>query len=414
MSNKNFFADPGTTHTLISNLIDNINSIDTEINILNASNFPSKGTIQIESELIKYFGKTGNTLNNCQRGTPSASHLTDTLVTLISRTSEGPLGTTPFYAGWYKERGSNTTTLRVTDSNLMMEGSIRFNNTTNTFQGFNGTDWVIFNAEKGDMGITGSSASTLFNFINLPDGITTNGEIFKDKTDTEIYLRSLIPGTFDLNSGVTGVDSLIIDKSDNYLTLTPAPRPYVWDFSTPSLNNITFLKSSLTSPKLKAFGKVSKWLVKTGSNIIAGTAVRVTLSTNDSYPSYDPSTTYLVIEPYTYTELSQESKAGSAFLGIALETIMGDGTMTCEVCTEGITTIKIGDMTTSFEYGIALTNSISGVGSFGFIGNNSEIYNVPQTGFMTSPPIAGYWLEKGIFTSGDAVLFHVQGTFVFN
>ncbi len=414
MSNKNFFADPGTSYTLISNLSENINSSDTEINIINASNFPSKGTIQINTELIKYAGKTNNTLTDCVRETGATSHNINDVVTLIARTSEGPLGTTPFYAGWYKERGSNTTTLRVTDSNLMMEGSIRFNNSTNTFQGFNGTEWVTFNAEKGDPGITGSSASTLFNFINLPEGITVNGEIFKDKTDTDIYLRSLEPGKFDLNAGVTGVESLIINKSDDYLTLTPAPRPYVWDFSTPELSNISFLKSSLSASKLKAFGKVSKWRVKTGSNVVAGTAVRVTLSTTDSYPTYDPMTTYLVIEPYTYETISQESREGSAFLGIALETVTGDGTLTCEVCTEGVTTIKIGDLTTSFEYGISLSNTISGVGSFGFIGSNSEIYNVPATGFVTNPPVAGYWLEKGAFTSGEAVLFHVQGTFVFN
>lgn len=415
MSNKNFFADPGTSYTLISNLSESINSSDTEINIINASNFPSKGTIQIGSELIKYTGKTNNTLNDCTRGTGATSHNINVVVTLIARTSEGPLGTTPFYAGWYKERGGNTTTLRVADSNLMMEGSIRFNNSTNIFQGFNGTEWVTFNAEKGDAGITGASASTLFNFINLPEGITTNGEIFKDKTDNDIYLRSLEPGRFDLNAGVTGVESLIINKGDDYLTLTPAPRPYVWDFSTPSLSNISFLKSSLSASKLKAFGKVSKWRVKTGSNIVAGTAVRVTLSTNDSHPTYNPTTTYLVIEPYTYTEISQESREGSAFLGIALETVTGNGTATCEVCTEGITTIKIGDLTTSFEYEVSLTNTLAGVGSFGFIGSNSEIYNVPATGFVTSPPIAGYWLEKGAFGfGGDPVLFHVQGTFVFN
>jgi hypothetical protein len=414
MSNKNFFADPGTTYTLISNLTDNITASATEINILNASNFPTKGTIQIDTELIKFSNKTGNTLTDCVRSEGAVSHLINAVVTLIPRTPEGPLGTTPFYAGWYKERGSSTNTLRVTDSNLMMEGAIRFNNVTNTFQGFNGAEWVTFNAEKGDPGMTGASASTLFNFINLPEGITVNGEIFKDKTETDIYLRSLASGTFDLNAGVTGVQSLTIDKSDDYLTLTPTPRPYVWDFSTPELSNISFLKSSLAASKLKAFGKVSKWRVKTGSNVVAGTAVRVTLSTPDSHPTYNPNTTYLVIEPYTYEELSQESHEGAAFLGIALETVTGDGTLTCEVCTEGVTTIKIGDLTTTFDYGVSLSNTIAGVGSFGFIGSNSEIYNVPSTGFVTNPPIAGYWLEKGVFTSGNAVLFHVQGTFVFN
>lgn len=413
MSNKFFFADVGTTSTLTDTLKNTITSSQTDIELNDASNFPTKGEIIIGTELIKYTGRTNNILNGCLRNDNPVSHNSGVNVILQPRNSDSSLATDNFYTGWYKERGSSDITLRVNDSNLMMKGTIRFNQTSNIFQGYNGTEWVTFNAEKGDAGITGQSASDQFNFINLPEIEIKEGEIFKDKTTTEINLRSLKSGTFDLNSGITGLDALNISKSDNYLTLTPNPQPYVWDFSTPQTSNINYFKSDLTDTKLKAFGTVSKWVVKSDKSVIAGTAVRVSLSTLGS--GYDPLSTYLVIEPYVYTEtiFNQEIIQGTAFLGIALETKAGG--QTCEVCTEGITTVKIGDLNTSFNYGFSLTNTINGPSSFGFIGNNAEIYNMSDAnGFITNTPVAGYWLERGTFSYGNGVLFYVKGAFTFN
>ena len=413
MSNRFFFADVGTTSTLTDTLKDTITSSQTDIELNDASNFPTKGEIMIESELIKYTGRTNNILNGCLRNNNPDSHNSDIDVILQPRNGDSALATDNFYTGWYKERGSSDITLRVNDSNLMMKGTIRFNQTSNIFQGYNGSEWVSFNALKGDTGNIGESASDQFNFINLPELEVKEGEIFKDKTTTDINLRSLKSGTFDLNSGITGLDALNISKSNDYLTLTPNPQPYVWDFSTTQTSNITYFKSDLTDTKLKAFGTVSKWKVKTGKLIVAGTAVRISLST--SIIGYVPSSTYLVIEPYVYTEttFNQEIKEGSAFLGIALESKNGDET--CEVCTEGITTVKIGDVFNPFNYGFTLNNIINGPGAFGFIGNNAEIYNVAEVnGFITNTPVAGYWLERGTFSYGEGVLFYVKGNFVFN
>ena len=424
MSNKIFFADPGTTSTLISYLTSNISSAQTEITLNNATNFPSVGIIQIESEIIKYTSKTSNTLTDCIRGsnnTSSASHFVDTIVTLLPRDSEGPLSTDQVRPGWYKERGNSNLTLRLSDSNLMMKGTVRFNQDINTFQGYNGSEWVTFNAEKGDQGDPGQSASNQFDFINVPEGasgINTLGRVFRNKTVDNINLRTLASGTFDINPIMTGLNAMTIDDNDltsDYITLTPNPRPYVWDFSTPQQANITYLKSNLNDAKLKAFGQISKWLVKNTVTIYAGTAVRVTLSTSQSNPTYDPSTVNLVIEPFTYTEFVQENKAGCGFLGIALQTVTGNGTATCEVCTEGITTVKIGDLTTSFPYGISLSNTLNGPGAYGFVGSNAEIYNVSQSsGFISNLSVAGYWLERGVFNYGQGVLFYVKGNFVFS
>lgn len=411
-SSNKYFADPGTSSTLSTTLNEGaiLGSTDTEITLTDGSNFPSRGKILIDSEIILYTGKTSNTLTNCERGassTTATTHSDGSSVTLLARTSQSSFGSDQNHAGWYKDRGINKKTLRVDDSNLMMTGAIRFNRSSNIFQGFNGTEWVSFNAQKGDPGDPGTDASETFSFVNLPDGETNPGEIYKEVSGTDIHLRTIKSGTFDLNAGTTGVDALTIDKGTSYLTLTPVPRPYNWDFSTNSLSSISFLKSSTGDDKFKAFGQVSKWKVKAGQTITAGTAVRVALTTSGS--GYTESSTYLVIEPYTYSSLVEETKQGAGFLGIALQTASG-GTV-CEVCTEGITTVLLGN---GDGAGNQVSGNINGPGAYGFIGYDGKVYNESiSTGISVNTPIAGYWLERGGFSDDAEVLFYVKGGFSF-
>jgi hypothetical protein len=62
MSNPNFFSDPGTISTLTAVLASSINNIVTNIPLVDASNFPTNGKIQIGTEIITYNGKTNNIL----------------------------------------------------------------------------------------------------------------------------------------------------------------------------------------------------------------------------------------------------------------------------------------------------------------------------------------------------------------
>ncbi len=394
MSNPNFFSDPGTTTTLTAVLSSSIDNIVTNISLIDASNFPSKGKIQIGSEIILYNEKTGNILNNCYR--PNAvSHTAPQIVILLARDSEAPLGTSQIHSGWYKERGGSEKTLRVANSNLMMPGAIRFNEDSNIFQGFNGEDWVTFNAEKGATGPAGNNASELFNFINLPTGLSGsgNGEVYRNSGETAVYLRTIKSGTYDLTSSVTGLQSLQITNDTNYITLTPQPRPYVWDFT--SNNLITDLRGEVNG-KLKAFGQVSKWTVKTGKNIQKGFAVRITL---------DSINTKLTIEPYTYTNLSDFvniSQEGLGFLGIALED--KNSGESCEVCTEGITSAIIGANSP-----FTTTDTASGPGCYGFVSKEGKIFIPNPLTAITIAPIAGYWIEKRTIGYGNLGLFYVKG-----
>jgi hypothetical protein len=403
---SNFFADPGYSSVILSSPLNgNVNTSQKTITIVDASNFPTKGTIQIGSEVIKYNGVDNNTLENCYRVNP-VIHNTGAIVYLLARTPEAPISGSSINSGWYKERGTNSKTLRVANSNLMMPGSIRFNENTDTFQGFNGTEWVTFNAIQGPPGDPGENASQLFTFINLPEDYTggpnERGEVYSSSGTINVYLRSLQSGIVDINAGLTAL-ALSIENETDYIKLTPQPQPYVWDFTTN--NSISYLKSLVSDTKFKAFGKVGRWIVKTGQTIKAGSAVRLSL---------DVSLTQMVIESYTYTSFVDfnlsSNQEGLGFLGIALENKTGG--QSCEVCTEGITTAILG-----FNGEISSRSAI-GPGQYAFVNTNGTVFTPNNLTTMSAliAPIAGYWLEKTTitdYTSGSVVnanlgLFYVR------
>jgi hypothetical protein len=212
MTNPNFFADPGYVSNILSSTLDeNIDILQKTILLTNASNFPSKGKIKIGSETIIYDGKIGNTLYNCYRSNP-VEHNIGTNVILIDKLPESPIQYYTINSGWYKERGSSNKTLRVGDSNLLAPGTIRFNESTTTFQGFNGSEWVTFNAIQGPQGDPGENASQLFNFINLPNDPSNNGgKIFESSGTTSVYFRSIQGGVVDINAGLTALSLSIIN-----------------------------------------------------------------------------------------------------------------------------------------------------------------------------------------------------------
>jgi hypothetical protein len=393
---SNFFADPGYSSVILSSPLNgNVNTFQKTITIVNASNFPTKGTIQIGSEVIKYNGVDNNTLENCYRFNP-VIHNTGATVYLLARTPEAPISGSSINSGWYKERGTNSKTLRVANSNLMMPGSIRFNENTDTFQGFNGGEWVTFNAIQGPPGDPGENASQLFTFINLPEDYTggpnERGEVYSSSGTTNVFLRSLQSGIVDINAGMTAL-ALSIENDSDYIKLTPQPQPYVWDFTTN--NNISYLKSLVSDIKFKAFGQVGRWIVKAGQTIKAGSAVRLSL---------DVSLTQMVIESYTYSSLSDfnlsSNQEGLGFLGIALENKTGG--QSCEVCTEGITTAIMGDNI------IIQSRSAIGPGQYAFVNTNGTVFTPNNLTSMSSliAPIAGYWLEK------KSITYYTTGTVV--
>ena len=401
------FVDTGTNTTLSTTLAETLTSIDTTITLTDASDFPTKGSITINDETILYTGKSSNNLTGCVRGsssTTATAHSNGDAVTTVARVSQSGVSDNQ-KSGWYLDRLTNGRTLRVGDSDIMLDGIVRFNRNNDTFQGFNGTAWVDFNATQGETGADGSDGIASFDVANLPSGETVDGEVYSGKVSNELQFRSLKSSTFDINAALTSQNSVGITKSDDYLTLTATPRPYQWDFS--SNNTVSYLKSSTSDSTFKAFGKISTWKVKSGSSVTAGTVVRIALSTTSS--GYSESTTEIVIEPYTYTALQQEINQGSAPLGIALQTKSGDAA--CKVCTEGITTVLMGD---GDGAGNQTSTTLDGPGAYAFVGYDGRVYNESlSTGISTNTPSIGYWLERGTFSTGSAVLFNVKSSFSF-
>ena len=73
------------TETASTTLDGAINNSVTSIDLTSASNFPTSGTILVESEEITYTGKSTNQLTGCTRGansTTAASHDDDDAVTI--------------------------------------------------------------------------------------------------------------------------------------------------------------------------------------------------------------------------------------------------------------------------------------------------------------------------------------------
>jgi len=157
---------------------------------------------------------------------------------------------------------------------------------------------------------------------------------------------------------------------------------------------VNYLKSNGNS---MSWGETSRWIVKSGDTVYRGQAVRL---------SKDTTTSNIVITPMTYTTLTGISPFTTPFniLGIATQTVTGNGVASCIVCTKGITTVLC---TNSIASGFSPTNDISFVGTVGIVGRDGGIFcvtNEPTVNYIK----AGYFLESGVglATNGNYTLFY--------
>ena len=97
---------------------------------------------------------------------------------------------------------------------------------------------------------------------------------------------------------------------------------------------------------------------------------------------------------------------GSAFLGVALNDAT-DGNV-CYVCTQGITTVKLGNSLLEIKCG--------SYGMLAFANQDGYIQGLSPTDSITANvPVAGYFIEDGANLGiNDLLLFYVQGNFEFN
>ena len=319
-------------------------------------------------------------------------------------------------AGWYQiQPSSSNIALRVGYSNLDLDGEIRLNTSVipPVFQGNNGSGWVDFNSLTGPIGPNGKDFTNAVNFNNLgsntsPGTSVSLGNIFATtyvniaENISNVNIRSLQGGNYTINSNLS-VNSISLTQNSNVITISTTPLPYTWDF-TGNHNTVKYLKdSSNTGTPSNSWGETSKWIVKTGTTVYKGQAVKLAQDTTNINNS---NITNIVIVPITYTTLQTISPISSFnMLGIATNTASGGSI--CTVCTKGITTVQCtGNTTTDF----IKSNSVSSIGIPGVVGTDGFIFNNQNSYLQVIYIQAGYFLESGnnIANYGNYVLFYVD------
>ena len=309
----------------------------------------------------------------------------------------------PQKAGWYQiQPSTSNVALRVAYSNIGLTGEIRLNTKVSppVFQGNNGSAWVSFNATKGNTGAAGKDFTNAINFNNLGSntsaGTTVSlGSIFATTYAnvaanlSKVNIRSLQGSSYTVNSNLS-VNSISLSQNSNVIVINSSPIPYNWDF-TGTKNTISYLKNINNS----GWGETSNWIVKSGTTVNRGQAVRLTK---------DTTSTNIVITPLTYTFGNSPMTTPLNMLGIATSTVSGGGT--CAVCTKGITTIRCTSNATS---GFTRNNNMDNVGFPGIISTDGYAFYNSAENPTYNYIKGGYFLESGnVAGNGSYVLFYVE------
>lgn len=314
-------------------------------------------------------------------------------------------------AGLYQIAPNNSNlAIRVnTTSNIGLSGEIQLNTAISPirFQGYNGSTWVDFDATQGPQGDPGQDFTNAVNFNNLPlPGDTSSavaiGSVFATTyanvaaSLSNVNIRSLQGGTYEVNSNLT-IQSLTLSQNSNIITLEPQPLPYTWDFSGAN-NTVSLLKNAPVDTINYSWGETSKYLVKQGSSVVKGQAVRIA---ND-YPSSN-----IVITPITYTSLIGVNPFTTPMNMLGIATQNATGGETCIVCTKGITTALC---TSNITADFVATADVPTVGVDGIVGKDGAVFcnttPVPMVDYIR----AGYFLESGlgVANNGNYALFYVE------
>jgi len=348
LKSNRVFLDPGNT-TAITTLSDSyVVGPGTPIPVTSTSNFKQAGYLTIGGDSVFYYtGKTVTTFTGVTQISGSASFISGIQVSQTYSVPNQVSTDDTGLAGWYIDGASNQASLRVSDSPVIQPGVIRYT-ATDGFQGCIATDpsieWVEFNATTGPQGEPGIINGVIEFEYKTPTGYPTSNSAgvvaaeslntsVTDNTAPPIYLKKIVSGSTAING--EDIDTTRITDNSNSVVLNPVAQPYTWVLTSTTLAMRTPI--TVSPYTIKHYGQAERYIVRNGITISAGQAVRFVSEAG-----------HLVIEPFTYsshTDLDPYNIYGSlsiAFAGIALETKTGNGTTTANVCSSGITLVKIG------------------------------------------------------------------------
>lgn len=316
--------------------------------------------------------------------------------------------------GFYSYKNKDDFNLRIQESTVELDGIIRLNknesNNEPIFEGFNGTKWVQFNAEKGDTGEKGDDYNNQFQFINCSDNNNNNnnhGLVYKernysekDKTTT-IQLRTLKSGLTSYNNGQMNLNTMNISTEENSILLKALPQPYNWDISQLSIQE---MKSKSTDKVFKCYGEMVTIKVKKDTRIEKG-----------QFVSFEEENGYLVCSAFSNITNNNSCDIFNnnsftnpySVIGVALEDSSDKEKI--KICKEGITTVKYNNISSMIDDNLMDIGSVSKIGCNGLLSNNGYVFCSPIQPVIGINYInVGYFLEISSINDNDYYLFNVK------
>jgi len=230
----------GTIPTSLTNQLNGaINNSVTTVTVDSTTGFPATGTINIDSELITYTGKTGTDFTGCVRGangSTAASHLDNAIVTDASS-----------WVGWGLESNTTTTTLAAASWSLDNFGEILIATIKNgsTFEwdpnagtgvatratiiAGNPTATVLTRVSDRDRHLVHFGTETTIGTPSTQDPMFIR---FSDQEDIEVYepTSTNTAGTFRLDNGSRIVAAV---KGKDYILVLTDEAAYTMQFVGP-------------------------------------------------------------------------------------------------------------------------------------------------------------------------------------
>lgn len=232
------------------------------------------------------------------------------------------------FGGWYRYGNLNQVALRVSDSDIGLDGEIRFNRKAKQFEGYNGKNWIILDSSKGDEGQAGKDFNEVVEFVckEKTEGgfVISPSKLDTSKLESTVKVRKLISGMYTLN-GEHKKDISIKENEEN-LRLSVNSKPHSWDYGNINLDE---LSTSNPDGSLKCYGETAIYLA--GENIQKGQIVQVVIEDNK-----------VVIKPLSYKNNGHAPNLFSEvpnIAGIALRNVKA--MHACRVCIKGITSVLV-------------------------------------------------------------------------
>jgi len=280
--------------------------------------------------------------------------------------------------GFYASKNASQLNLRIQETDKELDGIIRLNKSSSSseyvFEGYNGTKWVQFNAQKGETGDEGINKLNTYQFQNIDtDTDTDTGLIFKNVEEQgdnkKVYFRNLVSTPSNYNEGQMSMNTINITTTSDNIVLKSNPQPYNWDISDLSISDMKTIPTTTTS--FKCYGDISIIKVKVGVSIERG-----------QFVSLEEENNKLVCVPFNYEGTLNLFMNPISVYGVALETIDTSISNTnnktkLKVCVRGITTVKYCEDNSKIDDNLMSLKQVDKVGTIGLLSKNGYVFNCP-------------------------------------